>query len=231
MTAFTKDHNIAWIDVETSGLEAHRDALLEVACIVTDAKLNVLDEVGYHAVIWHSNAEVSELMKASSDFVIKMHTDTGLWAKLSHGKIISQVEHELHSYLAGFGAPKTMPLGGNSVALDQNFLKVHLPKVHNHLDYHMRDVSTIAGLAFDWFDLPWFQKKSDHTAMTDIKESIRELKHYRDTVFRSTTKSRFPETRKDKYETLGDVASELDRMKNDGMTRDSIEYALSRVFE
>jgi len=173
----------AWIDVETTGLDAEGKHLLEVACIVTDADLNILHSNGFQAVVRYSVQEVVGLMLEANDYVVEMHTKTGLWDRLTSGKPAEEVDASLRNYLASFSPARTMPVAGNSVRLDMNFIDKHLPLTSAHLDYHMRDVSSIAGMASDWYDLPWFDKASDHTAMTDIRESIRELRHYRRAIF------------------------------------------------
>ena len=186
--------NIAWIDVETDGLDARGDHLLEIACIVTDSELNILDERGFHALVKYEKHEVDKMRESAALVVREMHDKTGLWGRLwGHTRALplSEIDARLFKYLRGFGRTGEMPVGGNSVRLDMNFMDQHLPKVASHLSYQMRDVSTVAGLAKAWDpDLPHFQKYSDHTAMVDIKESIRELKHYRETVFRSADEQR-----------------------------------------
>ena len=176
--------NITWIDVETTGLNAHEHRLLEVACLVTDENLNILDQRGYQAVVFHDATGVAEAKNTANDFAYRMHEKTGLWERLLAGKMLSQIDVELRQYVAQFSKARTSPVGGNSVRRGMNFMDAYLPLTAGHLDYHMRDVFTIAGLASDWFDAPWFEKASDHTAMTDIQESIRELKHYRELIFK-----------------------------------------------
>jgi len=177
--------NIPFVDVETTGLDAGRDHLLEIAVVVMNADLS--EELGsYHAVVAYDKKVAGRFRGRATPYVQEMHDKTGLWKKLSEpgAKDLTTIDVELARFLAEFGAPRTMPVAGNSVRLDLNFIDANLPWVAEHLDYHMRDVSTVAGFASDWFDLPWFEKTSDHTAMTDIRESIREIKHYRETVFK-----------------------------------------------
>jgi len=184
--SFTRG-NIVWGDVETDGLIGHKGHLLEIAILVTDADLNVLDEEGFHAVVRYSRGQKAAMILNATPYVAQMHAETGLWDKLDSDESLSLalIDLRLVEYLSHFGAAGTMPFGGNSVKLDLEFIREHLPLTHGYLDYHMRDVSTVAGFANDWFDLPWFEKHNDHTAMTDIRESIREIKHYRDTVFQT----------------------------------------------
>lgn len=179
---------ITWVDVETSGLDPRKCSLLEIAVLVTDENLNILDTDGYQAVVHHGFWRARRAYRKAVPFVQEMHTRTGLWDKLEDGKPLKQIDQELHSYIAKFSLPRTSPVGGNSVRLDMNFMDRYLPETATHLDFHMRDVSTVGGLARDWgYGLPWFEKASDHTAMTDIRESIRELRHYREAIFRPAT--------------------------------------------
>lgn len=187
MSSFQKQHNICWADVETTGLDSHKDSLLEIAVLVTDRDLNILDEEGFHATVKYRPTEVAYLMSNAVPLVQIMHHETGLWGRLSDDDALSlpEIDFELSIYLARFGDAKTMPLAGSSVALDQNFINANLPRVANFLDYHLRDVSSVAGMVYDWYDFPRSQKASDHTAMVDIRESIKELKHYREVAFKS----------------------------------------------
>lgn len=178
----SEPHNIVFIDVETDGLDANRCHLLEVACIVTDQSYVELGR--YQAIIYYSFNEVSDMIMKASPVVQQMHTATGLWDDLSSraAKMRMTVEHELWHFLTGFGKKITMPIGGNSVALDQAFINKHLPLAGQYLDYHMRDVSSIAAFAQESFGVPWKAKKSNHTAMTDVEECIAELVYYRDAL-------------------------------------------------
>lgn len=202
--------NIAFIDVETDGLDATVNSLLEIACLVTDENLNVLDNGGYHAVVRiGSPFTVTRMYEAASSVVQEMHTRTGLWEKLSgpDAKPRMTIDRELRAYLERFGTPGSMPVGGNSVRLDMNFIDEDLPAVSSFLDYHMRDVSTIAGLVSDWYpSLPRFEKHNDHTAMTDIRECIRELRYYRETAFKASF-AKMPQWERD--EVTADVMSYL----------------------
>ncbi len=181
-----RDHeNWAWVDVETGGTNPQTSPLLEIAIVITDDQLNILDKVGFHAIVRHGDPEIAEWKAMVDPHVLKMHEKTGLWDKLNsrEAKPLAQIDGEAMAYLSIFGKPGTMPVAGNSVRLDMNFMDRYLPLTAKYLDYHMRDVSTIAGIAHDWYNVPRLEKHSDHTAMTDIRESIRELKHYREQVF------------------------------------------------
>ena len=184
--------NIPFIDVETTGLNAQDDHLLEIAVIVTDSQLNVLDEEGFHAIVYYDEKTTKEMHYHASRVVQDMHNKTGLWEKLygPESMKLAVIDLNLRAYLARFGDSQTMPVAGNSVRLDMNFIDAHLPMTSEFLHYQMRDVTTVAKLAQAWYpDLPEYEKLSDHTAMVDIKESIRELKHYREVAFRKVSET------------------------------------------
>lgn len=173
---------IIWGDVETTGVEAFDgDVLLEVAVLVTDADLNILDEEGYQSTIFYSRADVDRLISGTSEFVVNMHTATGLWDRLPEGKPQDQVDEELLAYMKEFVPDaKTAPLGGNSITLDRNFMNRYLPNSFAHLHYQSIDVSTLARLANYWGGPELgYKKKKLHSAFSDIRESIEELRYLR----------------------------------------------------
>jgi len=176
--------NIAFADVETGGLNAYRNDLLEIAVVVTDEDLNILDQGGFHAIVKYDADAVFRMQQEADNYVLEMHLKTGLWDKLSgpDATPLHQIDLSLREYLSLFGTPNTMPVAGNSVRLDMNFMDVHLPLSAAFLNYQMRDVTSIAGAVGKWLNLPRIEKKSDHTAMVDVRESIRELIYYRDAV-------------------------------------------------
>jgi len=176
----------AAVDVETTGLKQGPDKLLEVAVFIVDAKtLDIVDALGYSAVVKYDHRVAGRMRAAADPFVRDMHDKTGLWQALSSPTAtpLAQIEKELTQYLSVFAKPGEMPVMGNSVRLDMNFMDTFLPEVSGYLSYHMRDVSTVAGLAADWFDVPRYEKGSDHTARRDILECIEELKYYREALF------------------------------------------------
>lgn len=180
---------LAWIDVETSDLDPHAPSalLLQVACLVTDLDLNVLDDSGFESLIHHSDDALARARQAAEPFVQEMHDDTGLWqacADPTRARSRTQVEVELATYIKGFApAPRTARLAGNSVRLDLNFLDRFLPDVTAHLHYRMLDVSSIAGAAHWWGGVDPFPKQRAHTAMADIRESLAEMRYLRGHLF------------------------------------------------
>ena len=189
MTQGTVDYPevaIVWGDVETDGLVAHRQHLLEVAILVTDLDLNLLDETGYQATILHTPWESFAMRDAAVPLVQDMHDASGLWAKITdpaQAKPKAQVDAEALAYIQSLvPEPRTARLGGNSVRLDLNFLEEHLPATYGHLHYRMADVSSLCGFAQWWGGVPVFEKTRAHTAMADIKESIAEARYLRERI-------------------------------------------------
>lgn len=182
------NHNIAWIDVETNGVDAEQDVLLEIACLITDSELNILDEEGFSACVYYSPEEVSRIVNRTSEFVINMHNQTNLWNRVStEGISLPILESSLLAYMKKFiPEPKTARLAGNSITLDRNFVNKFLPAVGNHLHYRSFDVSTLAGLANNWYGPEIsYEKKKLHSAFSDITESIEELKFLRGKIFKT----------------------------------------------
>lgn len=178
---------IIWGDVETNGVNAFEgDVLLEVAFLVTDGDLNILDENGYQAVVQWSPEHVNRIKAATSDYVLEMHEKTGLWDRLPFGKPRHQIDSEAVSYLREFvPEAKTARFAGNSITLDRNFMQANLPETFEHIHYRSFDVSTVAGLAQMWGgDEIQYQKKTLHSAFSDITESIEELRYLRGKAFK-----------------------------------------------
>lgn len=180
-----KEQSICWIDVEASGKDCEKDVLLEVACLITDLELNVLDESGYESVLWYPESHLEELKSKTVPLVVDMHTKTGLWDRLSSGTMRHQVDAELLEYIKTYiPDPETSRLGGNSITLDRNFINKNLPGVGEHLHYRSIDVSTMSGLVQYWApSQKQYRKKTVHSAMSDIRESIEELKFLRKNMF------------------------------------------------
>lgn len=175
--------NIAWIDTETSGLDERDEMLLEVACIVTDSELNELGT--FHAVVYHNEAGVARLKRRARPTVVKMHEKTGLWDRLGSGRFLHDIDRDLLLFLEQYGGIGNMPIAGNSVAFDTRYMREYLPQAFGHLSYQVIDVTSLRLLKKRWFpETDELEKHSDHTALKDIQESIRELKHYRKVMFK-----------------------------------------------
>lgn len=173
---------LVWIDCEMTGLDLGRDALIEVACVVTDGDLNQLDE-GVDVVI----KPPAETLEQMSEVVREMHTASGLLRALATGVTLGEAESVVLDYIRSHvSEPKKAPLCGNSIATDRAFLARDMPLVDAFLHYRMIDVSSIKELARRWYPRVYFaapEKQGGHRALADITESIRELRYYRATVF------------------------------------------------
>ncbi|GGM90114.1 oligoribonuclease [Thermopolyspora flexuosa] len=173
---------LVWIDCEMTGLDLGRDALVEVACVVTDSELNQLDG-GIDLVI----KPPQEALEQMSDVVRQMHTVSGLLDALPGGVTLAEAEARVLEYIRGhIPEPKRAPLCGNSIATDRSFLARDMPLVDAYLHYRMIDVSSIKELVRRWYPRVYFaapEKQGGHRALADIVESIRELRYYRAAVF------------------------------------------------
>jgi oligoribonuclease len=173
---------IVWIDCEMTGLDLERDALIEVAVLVTDEELNILGD-GVDVVI----ASPAAALETMPDIVREMHTSSGLLDELATGMTMTEAQDKVLAYIREF-VPEAgkAPLGGNSVATDRGFLARDMPELDSWLHYRMVDVSSIKELARRWYPRIYFnapKKHGGHRALADIRESIEELKFYRAAVF------------------------------------------------
>jgi oligoribonuclease len=173
---------LVWIDCEMTGLNLERDALIEIACLVTDGKLDVLGE-GLDLVI----KPPPEALDQMEDVVREMHTSSGLLTELAAGITLAEAQDQVLAYVRKYIAePRRVPLAGNSIATDRVFIARDMPELDAFLHYRMVDVSSIKELARRWYPRTYFAsppKRGGHRALADITESIRELRYYRETVF------------------------------------------------
>jgi len=173
---------LVWIDCEMTGLDLGNDALIEVAALVTDFELNVLGD-GVDIVIAPPPGAVDQMI----DFVREMHTSSGLLEELPHGETMRAAEDAVLAYVKQHCAEGSRPpLGGNTVATDRAFLARDMPELEAFLHYRNVDVSSIKELARRWYPRAYYNapaKSGNHRALADIRESIEELRYYRDAVF------------------------------------------------
>jgi len=173
---------LVWIDCEMTGLNPDTECLVEIAAVITDFDLNVLDE-GIDLVIKPQEGTV----EAMGDYVRKMHTDSGLIKEFASGIDLADAESQVLAYIKKYiPNPKTAPLAGNTIGTDRMFLAKYMPELDGHLHYRNIDVSTIKELSKRWYPRSYFQapkKDGGHRALADILESIEELKYYRQSVF------------------------------------------------
>ena len=176
-------HALVWIDCEMTGLDVVTDKLVEVAVLVTDSELNVLDP-GLDIVIHVEDAD----LEAMGDVVTAMHAKSGLTDAVRASTVsLEDASAQVLEYVKRFvPEPRTAPLCGNSIGTDRGFLARDMPELDAHLHYRMIDVSSIKELARRWFPRVYFAqppKGLAHRALADIIESVRELAYYRRTLF------------------------------------------------
>jgi oligoribonuclease len=173
---------LVWIDCEMTGLDLTNDALVEIACIVTDGELNALDE-GIDVLI----KPPAEALDGMAEVVREMHTTSGLLAELPDGLSLAEAQELVLTYVRQHvPESRKVPLCGNSIATDRSFLARDMPELDSFLHYRMVDVSSIKELARRWYPRAYFaspEKHGGHRALADIRESIRELRYYRAAVF------------------------------------------------
>jgi len=173
---------LVWIDCEMTGLNPDTECLVEIAAVITDTELNVMDD-GIDLVIKPRAGTI----EAMGDYVRKMHTDSGLINEFEDGLELEDAEAQVLEYIKKYiPTAKTTPLAGNTISTDRLFITKYMPKLDDHLHYRNIDVSTIKELAKRWYPRAYFQapkKDGGHRALADILESIEELKYYRQSVF------------------------------------------------
>ncbi|OIR43037.1 oligoribonuclease [Corynebacterium sp. NML120713] len=178
-----KNDRIVWVDLEMTGLDTSRHVIVEVAALVTDAQLEILDE-GLDLVVHATEDELAEM----DDFVLNMHTENGLLDEIRSSSVsIKEAEDAVLALIAKHCDPDhPAPLAGNSIATDRSFIREQMPRLDAALHYRMIDVSTIKELSRRWFPRAYYnqpEKGLAHRALADIVESIQELDYYRRCVF------------------------------------------------
>jgi oligoribonuclease len=173
---------LIWIDCEMTGLNYASDALIEIACVVTDFDLNPVGE-GVDLVI----KPPAEAVEHMDEFVRSMHERSGLLAELDSGITLSDAEEQVLAYIRQHCADGSRPpLAGNTVATDRAFIARDMPDLDAFLHYRIVDVSSIKELSRRWFPRAYFAspaKRGNHRALADILESIEELRYYRAAIF------------------------------------------------
>lgn len=175
------DQNLVWIDCEMTGLYPEVDTLVEVAVLITDAELNVLDS-GLDLLI-KPNPEAVEQM---DDFVRNMHTESGLINEWDQGLSLPEAEAQVLDYIRRYCPTEGKALlAGNTIGQDKLFLAKEMPSVIDHLHYRVLDVSTLKELSRRWYPAVYEnapKKTGGHRALGDIIDSINELRYYRAAV-------------------------------------------------
>ena len=180
--ASTGQDRLIWIDLEMTGLDTDRDSILEIATVVTDAQLNVLAE-GPEMAIGHA----LETLEAMDEWNRNQHRRSGLWERVVASDVtLAQAEARTVAFLQDWVPAATSPMSGNSICQDRRFLHRLMPRLEKYFHYRNLDVSTIKELARRWAPdvLAGVRKQSSHTALSDVHDSIDELRYYRQHIAR-----------------------------------------------
>ncbi|MDT7526688.1 MULTISPECIES: oligoribonuclease [Idiomarinaceae] len=173
---------LIWIDLEMTGLEPDHDHIIEIATIITDYQLNVLAE-GPVLAVYQPPAHLAKM----DDWNVRTHTGSGLVQRVQESTLDdAAAEQATIEFLQQWVTPGTSPMCGNSIGQDRRFLARHMPKLEQFFHYRNLDVSTVKQLAKYWAPdvAAGLTKQGAHTALADIRESIEELKYYREHFFK-----------------------------------------------
>jgi len=172
---------LVWIDCEMTGLDPETDTLLEIATIITNYDLEIIDH-GPVLAIRTSEAKLSKMNAWNR----RTHKKSGLWDRVrEEGVSTAEAERQTLNFVKRYCYVRTAPLCGNSIGQDKRFLAKYMPKLHDFLHYKVVDVSSIKVLASEWYGGKYQspEKQELHRALADIEESIEELRYYKEKVF------------------------------------------------
>ena len=176
----SNNSHLVWMDLEMTGLAPDTDRIIEIACLVTDSNLNVIAE-GPEIAVFQSESVLSGM----DEWNTRHHTASGLVERVrSSRNDEAATETQILDFIKEYTGKQTAPLCGNSIWQDRRFLARYMPTLEGWMHYRNIDVSSIKELVRRWYpSLPGFTKQKTHTAMSDIRESIGELKYYQSHVF------------------------------------------------
>jgi oligoribonuclease len=176
------EKNLVWIDLEMTGLNADYDVILEIATIITDSQLNIIAQ-GPSLVVYQSDGALSVM----EEYVRNMHVKSGLTEKVRSSKVsLNEAYEQTFTFIKQHCTKHQALLAGNSVWQDRAFLLKYMPDIVKFLHYRIIDISSVKMLVRSWYPTsPYvnFKKPESHRALEDVKESIEELKHYRQHFF------------------------------------------------
>lgn len=175
-------NNLIWIDLEMTGLDPRHDRIIEMATVVTDEQLNVIAEGPVFAI--HQS---DELLNGMDDWNTNQHNKSGLVQRVKESVITEEMaQARMIEFLRQHTVEGKSPMCGNSIWQDRRFLSAYMPDLEKYFHYRMIDVSTLKELALRWAPTIYngFKKDSAHLAMSDIHDSINELKYYRENLLK-----------------------------------------------
>lgn len=179
----SRDSRLIWIDLEMTGLDPERERIIEMAIIITDAELNTLVESP--VLVVH---QPNSILDAMDEWNTKQHGGSGLVDRVKASTLSeAQAEAQMLAFLQEHTDAATSPMCGNSVHQDRRFLNRYMPELEAHFHYRNLDVSTLKELARRWRPelLKGLQKKGSHLALDDIRDSIDEMRYYREHFLRT----------------------------------------------
>jgi oligoribonuclease len=177
MNADTPEQRLIWIDLEMTGLKPDTDRILEIATLVTDVHLNILAEGPVLAV-----SQPGDLLDGMDEWCRSQHGQSGLTARVRASTVTeAEAEDATLAFLARWVPPGRSPMCGNTICQDRRFLARYMPRLERYFHYRHLDVSTLKELALRWAPevAAGFSKQSSHLALDDIRDSVAELRHYR----------------------------------------------------
>lgn len=174
--------NLIWIDLEMTGLDTQHDTIIEIATIVTDSELNILAEGPVFAI-----KTSDRILNGMDDWNTRQHGQSGLIDRIRRSNVtLEQAEADTIAFLSKYVEAGRSPMCGNSVCQDRRFMARQMPNLEKFFHYRNLDVSSVKELAYRWRPdiLASFEKKGSHLALDDIRDSIRELRHYKQHFFK-----------------------------------------------
>ena len=171
--------NLVWIDLEMTGLDVEECRIIEIAAIITDKNLNIIAEAGPIAIYQND-----EIMANMNEWCIKTHAETGLTERVKESEVsLEQAEQIIVDFMTKYVPYQSSPLCGNSIWQDRRFLGKYMPKIDDYCHYRVLDVTSIKLLNDYWGGKESYHKQNTHKALDDIRESIGELKFYKEKIF------------------------------------------------